>query len=390
MTLATFEADGSGPSRLERLACALRRWPVQHPMIIVAAVLAVAVAIGEALTAPAKATVRTTFIPTSITAESLAGPPLAMGGAPDSKPMLPSLLTEAGLKPDFALKRLSWDQARRLNALLPEAKVAIQAPQPFVLPTSTKDGRAALHCLTQAAYYEAGASGSDAEAAVAQVVLNRVRHPAFPKSVCGVVYQGADRDTGCQFTFTCDGALARPLDKAAWDEAGKVAARALSGYVVKAVGASTYYHADYVFPAWAPTLEKITTVGPHIFYSMAGSEGSLLTGRYAGGELKLAKVILKAADRFLQKPDNAADRVAPAPAPVEVAGLQTPGTVAPAGLKVQADRLQRVHEAFAVSRGGDAKAAEPAKVETAAAPAADAPAAPAPPVQTADAQGPAA
>ena len=141
-----------------------------------------------------------------------------------------------------------------------------------------------------------------------QVVLNRVRHPDFPKSVCGVVYQGAERKTGCQFSFTCDGALKRQLDADAWNRAALVAQRALNGYVVPAVGASTYYHADYVFPVWAPSLVKLATIGPHIFYSMPGAlgEATALTGRYAGGELEVTHAVLAAADRLTQKGIHAA------------------------------------------------------------------------------------
>ena len=374
MTLAILEADGAEPSRRDRFAhLALAKLSLHRDEVVAAFQVAVlaAVAISVAVTpAAVKAPPRpATFFPTSITAEALAGPQPGVADHVDSKRMLQDLMTKAGLRPDLGLRHLTWDQARRLNALMPPIHAPLGAAQPFDISLKTGNGKEALRCLTQAAYYEAGANGSDAEAAVVQVVLNRVRHPDFPKSVCGVVYQGSDRETGCQFTFTCDGALARPVDKAAWAGAGKVAARALSGYVVKTVGAATYYHADYVFPAWAPTLAKVTQVGPHIFYSAAGSEGSGLTGRYLGGEMKLAKEILQATERFIAKPARATD------APVQlVQASVTPATAAPAGLRVQADRLQRVHEAFA--------AAKPDR------PAAETPAAP--PVQTADAQPPAA
>ena len=376
MTLAILEADGVQPSRRDRFVHLARAKLAHHRDEIVAALqvgVLAAVAIGVAVTpAAVKAPARpATFFPTSITPEALSGPQPGVADNVDSKRMLQDLMTKAGLRPDFGLRHLSWDQARRLNALMPPVHAPLGAAQPFAISLKTGNGKEALRCLTQAAYYEAGANGSDAEAAVAPVVLNRGRHPDFPKSVCGVVYQGSARDTGCQFTFTCDGALARPVDKAAWSQAGKVAARALSGYVVKIVGPSTYYHADYVFPAWAPTLAKVTQVGPHIFYSATGSQGPVLTGRYSGGEMKLAKDILNAAARFIGKPTPAAE------APVQLAQASTTST--PAGLRVQADRLQRVHEAFAAASGPETKPAQPV---------ADASAAP--PVQTADAQSPAA
>jgi hypothetical protein len=238
-----------------------------------------------------------------IGAQALAGAALDQG---QSRVVLQSLMVKAGLRPNFELGQLSWGQAQRLNAAMPLARLPMDAAQPFHLDVDTRDGRQALHCLTQAAYYEAGASGPDAEAAVVQVVLNRVRHPNFPKSICGVVYEGAARASGCQFTFTCDGALNREVDVAAWKSAEVIARRALNGYVVPIVGASTYYHADYVFPTWAPTLVKLATVGPHIFYSMTGSLGraGALTGRYLGGESKISADVLYAIDALTQRGDG--------------------------------------------------------------------------------------
>lgn len=389
MTLATLEADGVEPSRQDRFAlCKLiirtrlerANWrDVRVALLVGAGALAVLAGIGLAVapkpTAPPR--VQAGQIPNLITPEALTGPKPGIADTVDSKHLLQDLLTKAGLRPNFDPHRLSWDQARRINALLPDAHAPLQTAQPFSISLTTKNGKEALHCLTQAAYYEAGANGPEAEAAVVQVVLNRVHHPDFPKTVCGVVYQGADRDSGCQFTFTCDGALARPVDKAAWDAASKVAARALSGYVVKAVGASTYYHANYVFPVWAPTLDKITTVGPHIFYSLNGAEGPLLTGHYSGGELKLANTMLKAVDRFTVKPKAAVQTLL---ASTTQAKADQAPAAAPAGLKLQADRLQRVHEAFA------AQTVDRPKVETASA----LPTGPAPDEPTAAAGAPAA
>ncbi|MGJ3626051.1 cell wall hydrolase [Sphingomonas sp. MMS24-JH45] len=94
-----------------------------------------------------------------------------------------------------------------------------------------------------------------------QVVLNRLRHPAFPKTVCGVVFQGAERSTGCQFTFTCDGALARQPSPLAWDRARKVAAAALAGAVYRPVGYATHYHTDWVVPYWSEPRQDRR--GPH-------------------------------------------------------------------------------------------------------------------------------
>lgn len=179
--------------------------------------------------------------------------------------------------------RAIGDQAKVINAALPFANGPLHSAQEFVLSGSDTDERRALLCLTQAVYYEAGYEPVEGRRAVAQVVLNRMRHPAFPKSICGVVYQGAGSGV-CQFTFVCDGALYRRPAQAAWDQAQKIAQAALAGYVEKSVGEATHYHADYVAPRWAPMLAKVASIGQHIFYRWPGGWGqpSAFTGRYAG------------------------------------------------------------------------------------------------------------
>ena len=109
---------------------------------------------------------------------------------------------------------------------------------------------------------------------MAQVVLNRLRHSAFPKTVCGVVFQGSERRTGCQFTFICDGALARPVRPEPWRRARGVAEAALAGRVFAAVGTVTHYHTDWVVPYWRDGLEKVAQVHTQIFYRWPGWWGS--------------------------------------------------------------------------------------------------------------------
>lgn len=186
------------------------------------------------------------------------------------------------------LQDLGPDQARRWNANNPIAKGANPSAKPFKLVAEgVLDEARAVDCMTAAIYYEAGFEAPEGQRAVAQVVLNRLRHPAFPKTVCGVVFQGADRKTGCQFTFTCDGALSRKPDEVAWARARKVAEAALNGYVMKKVGNATHYHAEYVAPYWSPTLVKVAVVGQHIFYRWTGGAGlpPAFGGRYGGGEM---------------------------------------------------------------------------------------------------------
>ena len=126
---------------------------------------------------------------------------------------------------------------------------------------STRD----LDCLTQAVYFEARGESQRGQAAVAQVVLNRVRHPAFPKTVCGVVFQGAATH-GCQFSFACDGSTGHQRERGAWDRARTVAGRALSGVVLADVGQATHFHTTGVSPLWGPQMLRVAQVGLHIFY----------------------------------------------------------------------------------------------------------------------------
>ncbi len=173
--------------------------------------------------------------------------------------------------------------AKLINASLPFNAGPIRAAAPFDLTGGELDHRRALLCLTQAVYYEAGFEPLEGRRAVAQVVLNRLRHPAFPKSVCGVVYQGS-KSPVCQFSFVCDGSLYRAPAAGAWREAREIAAAALAGYVEPTVGSATHYHADYVAPRWAPLLAKVSQIGAHIFYRWPGAWGlpAAFTGRYIG------------------------------------------------------------------------------------------------------------
>jgi hypothetical protein len=196
---------------------------------------------------------------------------------------------------DPTLARVSTGEALRINAERPFVTEAIAPMRPFVLKTDAADRERAVTCLAQAVYYEAAREPLSGQQAVAQVVLNRVRHPAYPKSVCGVVFQGSARATGCQFTFTCDGALRWRPQPALWRRAEQVAEHALGGYVDRDVGQATHYHAAYVAPYWAPTLVKMTKVGQHIFYRWPGGWGEpgAFNGRYSGREAVLTTAVLK-------------------------------------------------------------------------------------------------
>lgn len=162
--------------------------------------------------------------------------------------------------------------AQGLNAAIPFVKLGADRPSPFVIKPDAPGYERALDCLASAVLYEAG-DDPVGQAAVAQVIINRMRHPAFPHSVCEVVYQGSERSTGCQFTFTCDGALSRIPSPAAWKRASETAAAFLAGKTYPKVGMATHYHTDWVHPYWSPTLDKIAQVGTHLFFRWRGTWG---------------------------------------------------------------------------------------------------------------------
>lgn len=189
-----------------------------------------------------------------------------------------------------ALKPLTLDDARTANARVPFVTHDLAAARAFRFRGSPEDFQRARDCLAAAVLYEAG-DDDKGQRAVAQVVINRARHPAFPKSICGVVFQGAERTTGCQFTFTCDGALARRYSDLAWLRAQSVALAALNGAVDPSVGLATHYHTDWVRPYWSDSLEKIAAVDTHLFFRWPGFWGTPAAFRGSlGGEPVVAKL----------------------------------------------------------------------------------------------------
>ncbi len=189
---------------------------------------------------------------------------------------------------------LAPDQAFAINAAMPISTLANPRATPFMLSAGDAPSRArALDCLTAAIYYESASESDEGQAAVAQVVLNRVRNPAFPKSICAVVFDGAadhgglNGNGGCQFTFACDGAMNRAPSPAGWQRARRAAQKALAGGVAPAVGWSTHYHTQWVAPAWAPTLLKTAVIGAHIFYRLPARAAA---AAYAGREPEIAQM----------------------------------------------------------------------------------------------------
>lgn len=158
-------------------------------------------------------------------------------------------------------------------AFAPEATTVVPA-RPFLLGRAAAlDRGRALECLTAGIYYEAGNQSDDGERAVAQVILNRVRHPLFPATVCGVVYQGSEH-AGCQFSFACDGSMTRPTSRTGWARAMRIGADALAGQVYAPVGLATHYHTYAVTPAWNRALVMTDAVGAHFFHRWKGYWGT--------------------------------------------------------------------------------------------------------------------
>ncbi|MGY2735760.1 cell wall hydrolase [Sphingomonas sp. UYP23] len=174
----------------------------------------------------------------------------------------------------LAFQDVDPDDARTFNAGVPFVDGPNPPARPFTLDGDALQRQRAIDCMAAAVLYEAG-DDSTGQRAVAQVVINRVRHPAFPKTICGVVFQGAERSTGCQFTFTCDGALVRNhwLD-AQWARARATATAALNGAVFPLVGYATHYHTNWVVPYWQSSLDKIAAVGTHLFFRWSGWWGT--------------------------------------------------------------------------------------------------------------------
>lgn len=186
------------------------------------------------------------------------------------------------------------DEARAFNASIPFSSDRNPPARPFRFGGGVEDRLRALDCLAAAVLYEAG-DDATGQRAVAQVVLNRVRHPAFPKTVCDVVFQGSERRTGCQFTFTCDGALTRDYTQPLWDRARLIADAALAGSVFKPVGQATHYHTDWVVPYWSSSLDKIVAIKTHLFFRWTGWWGTPAAFRFeaTGAEPRVAQLALR-------------------------------------------------------------------------------------------------
>jgi spore germination cell wall hydrolase CwlJ-like protein len=217
-----------------------------------------------AWTARALARAQRWAVPSGAAAGAIIG--LALGGAYLAGGMAQDAVTHAKASRVAEAAEQGSPEATEMANAGPTASVNVRGAMAALRPVSqTRE----LECLTEAVYYEARGETPAGQAAVAQVVLNRVKHPAFPKSVCAVVFQGANRGRGCQFSFACDGSKLLRREPAAWTRARRIAARAFAGQVGGGVGSATHFHVTNVQPGWSNMIQ-VAQVGAHIFYRFSG------------------------------------------------------------------------------------------------------------------------
>ena len=279
-------ADTEDPGRGDGLGRGLRA--CQEAWVHVSLAASVALVLGAAIPGP-------------VLGEALAGRHAGpLGARPAAAPAVVQLAgappaTEApeADDPAFRLQDLSPAEAQVFNSLIPFSTAPNPPAPAFIIKVEDpQDEARATACMTAAIYYEAATEPVAGQQAVAQVVLNRMRDPAYPKSICGVVFQGSELPTGWQFSFTGDGSLARKPSVKLWAQAHTVAVASLHGFVARSVGQATHYHAAYVAPYWTPRLAKVAAIGLHIFYRWLGARGmpAAFTGRYAGVEPYIPEV----------------------------------------------------------------------------------------------------
>ncbi len=207
---------------------------------------------------------------------------LALLGPGQFEPLPSGALAQELAAPEPAPPELAVDEgvldapASRLHlAALPPAQTSLTPKSPAraqshyadLIPEANQYRE--MRCLAEAIYFEARSEPEEGQAAVAQVVLNRVRHENYPDSVCGVVYQNSRRFLACQFTFACEGRSLRITEAEPWRVAVQIATDVVAGKIyLSDVGASTHYHADYVRPHWARRLKRMETIGRHTFYKL--------------------------------------------------------------------------------------------------------------------------
>ncbi len=309
-----------------------------------------------------------------------------------------AVLAGAGLSVVLAVAYLAGGAAKTANLAGPAPRLADASPQtlapvaakPALTPTraalvtpvihpappvtaAVAHGQGALDCLTDAVYYEARGEGERGQAAVAQVVLNRVRRAGFPKSVCGVVFQGA-AEHACQFSFACDGAMRQGREQAAWRRAHVIAERALDGFVMEEVGDATNFHVAHLGSIWGSGLVKVAQVGAHVFYKLTG-HGTFVArsseGRQAGPSDQAAPIPADVGDQASLILASAVTTLKPlgqgGPAGPVSEPASAPAPTAPSAAKAVAPAAKAPTTATSPALKPSPAAAAPAPIATAAA-----------------------
>jgi spore germination cell wall hydrolase CwlJ-like protein len=198
-------------------------------------------------------------------------------------PMIASLVTNdkadvlatayARVEPDYA-RESPFDSILKpkaeLGRFIPEISPEDHAWAATALPAGVFSAKE-QKCLAEGIYFEARGEEVKGQAAVAQVILNRVRNPTYPKTICGVVYQNENWRNRCQFSFACDRIPDLILSPWHWKTAKEIAMAVTAGKIwFDDVGSSTHYHATYVKPPWGRTMKRVAKIGKHIFYRTYG------------------------------------------------------------------------------------------------------------------------
>ena len=187
-----------------------------------------------------------------------AGAAMAIGPHTDQTPELRPSIVRTSVAADFT------------PAPAAPVQQVVAAPPPQELAMARQQTE--QHCLAEAMYYEARGEGIDGQEAVAEVIFHRMHAAGFPRSICGVVYEGAELDHGCQFSFTCDGELDHAKNSRAWSVARALAARILAGDIElgNMTDGATSFHAADILPDWADQMDRTVQIGNHVFYRPLG------------------------------------------------------------------------------------------------------------------------
>lgn len=195
--------------------------------------------------------------------------PRSLDGATPGVPRAVALASTTPVEPDALPQQLVMEPSGAApRAVAATTTRAVERPNYAALIDAAK-ADSEQKCLAQAIYFEARSEPEEGQAAVAQVVLNRVMSGLYPQSVCGVVFQNRHRRMACQFTFACEGKALRVNDPESWARAERIAREVTDGQTYLAdVGGATHYHATYVRPRWARKLERMDKIGVHVFYKL--------------------------------------------------------------------------------------------------------------------------